>query len=158
MPKSSTASTDVVIDAGVGAARVLPLPYSPFAWAAWRQWERDNAGCYAPSLWQYEAASAIRKTWAAAVISAEEADAALTMLLDLQVQLIPADTDLIRRALWWANRLQHRVISDSIYLALSERGGMDFWTADQRLVNGARQAGAAWVHWIGEAAAPQAES
>jgi len=158
MPSSSSASTAVVIDAGVGVARVLAMSFSPSVRTAWQRWRQDNVSLYAPSLWQYETASAIRKSWAAGLISADEADAGLSTLLNFEVRIIAADGELIRRAIRWAERLQQRVAYDGVYIALSERSGMDFWTTDQRLANGARQAGADWVHWIGELVSPAAAS
>jgi len=35
-------------------------------------------------------------------------------------------------------------------MAVAEQMGLPLWTADQRLVNGTRQIGVTWVHWIGE--------
>ncbi|HSR30541.1 MAG TPA: type II toxin-antitoxin system VapC family toxin [Anaerolineae bacterium] len=54
------------------------------------------------------------------------------------------------RALRWADRLGHSKAYDAHYLALAEQEGIELWTADRRLANGAQQAGAHWVHWIGE--------
>jgi predicted nucleic acid-binding protein len=39
---------------------------------------------------------------------------------------------------------------DAHYLAVSEQIGADYWTADERLYNMARQLGINWVHWIME--------
>jgi hypothetical protein len=49
-----------------------------------------------------------------------------------------------------SNRLGQSKAYDAFYLALAERLKAEFWTADQRLANGARQLGANWAHWIGE--------
>jgi predicted nucleic acid-binding protein len=54
------------------------------------------------------------------------------------------------RALRWADRLGHAKAYDAHYLALAEQEGLELWTADRRLSNGAQQAGAHCVHWIGE--------
>jgi predicted nucleic acid-binding protein len=53
-------------------------------------------------------------------------------------------------ALRWAERLGHSRTYNAQYLAVAEQWGLPLWTADQRLVNGARQVGVTWVHWVGE--------
>jgi predicted nucleic acid-binding protein len=53
-------------------------------------------------------------------------------------------------ALSWASKLQHARAYDSGYLALAERENAWLWTADRRLVNGARQHGFSQIAWIGE--------
>lgn len=153
MTRSSEASPTIVIDAGVGLGLVLNLPYSPAARLAWQTWQAEGVELYAPSLWVYETTSALRKTWAVGNLTAVEATAALDTLLALEVQLVPdEDGELRRAALRWAARLNQRAAYDGFYLALADRFGTEFWSTDQRLVNGARQTGAAWVRWIGEAA------
>ena len=49
-----------------------------------------------------------------------------------------------------AERLDHSKTCDAHYLALAGEMGVEFWTADERLVKGARQAGAGWVRWVME--------
>ena len=63
---------------------------------------------------------------------------------------VPPSPELHDRAWYWAGRLNQSKTYDAQYVALAELERADFWTADRRLVNGARQAGAGWVHWIGE--------
>jgi predicted nucleic acid-binding protein len=158
MPSFSNASTAVVIDAGVGASLVLNLVHSPVTRAAWQRWLESGVDILAPTLWHDETISTIRKSIAAGLISEADSIAALDALISLDVQIVSADADLLRGALRWAARLNQRVAYDSAYLALAERAGLAFWSADRRLVNGARQAGATWVHWIGEAAEPLPEA
>ena len=57
---------------------------------------------------------------------------------------------LCERAFDWATRLNQLPVYDSFFLALAEKLDAEFWTADRRLVNGARQVGVEWVHWVGE--------
>ncbi len=50
----------------------------------------------------------------------------------------------------WAAKIQHSRAYDSFYLALAEQEDAWLWTADKRLVNGARQNGFSHIAWIGE--------
>jgi predicted nucleic acid-binding protein len=147
-----------VIDAGVGIARVLDLAYSAETHAAWERWEQASVDLYAPSLWQYETANTVRKSLSLNLITSDQAVEALETILDLDVAIVSADAELARSASRWASRLKQRAIYDSFYLALAERWGKDFWSTDKRLVNGARQIGATWVHWIGEAVPTESDS
>lgn len=54
------------------------------------------------------------------------------------------------QALLWAKRLGQSRTYDAPYLAVAEEQRAELWTADRRLSNGAVQAGATFVHWIGE--------
>ena len=98
-----------------------------------------------------EGASAIRSYVHARHISIEEGRVALDDLLSMDVDLVQMDGSLCRSAFEWALRLRQARAYDGFYLALAEDHGVDLWTADRRLANAARQAGAPWVHWIGEA-------
>lgn len=66
---------------------------------------------------------------------AEEADisGALAVLMDLQLQVEPAGWDLLRKAtaIAWAYRV---TIYDAAYVALAERLGFPFLTADEALL------------------------
>jgi predicted nucleic acid-binding protein len=66
---------------------------------------------------------------------AEEADtaAALAVLSDLQLQIEPMDWDLLRKAtaIAWAYGV---ALSDAAYVALAERLGFPFLTADEALL------------------------
>ncbi len=52
--------------------------------------------------------------------------------------------------LMMSERLGQARTYEAQYLALAEKLGVEFWTADQRLVNGARRIGMSWVRWVGE--------
>jgi len=45
----------------------------------------------------------------------------------------------------WSERIGHRVIYDSVYLALADGMNAELWTADRRLYQRARRAGADFV-------------
>jgi predicted nucleic acid-binding protein len=113
-------------------------------------WQRTEAALFAPTLLGYEIVTALRKAVVAEMITPDEASDAIGSLLDLDVQMVPPTRDLHDSALQWSERLRQKAAYDAQYLALAEQMGAEFWTADQRLANGAQQTGATWVHWIGE--------
>jgi predicted nucleic acid-binding protein len=53
------------------------------------------------------------------------------------------------RALELADRFGLSATYDAHYLALAEREGCEYWTADERLWNSVR-AQLGWVRWLGE--------
>jgi predicted nucleic acid-binding protein len=64
-----------------------------------------------------------------------------------------SDDALLRRGLALATQFNRPTAYDAQYLAVAERLGCDFWTADERLYN-AVNTQLAWVHWLGGAATP----
>jgi predicted nucleic acid-binding protein len=138
-----------VIDANLIAALVLPLPYSDEATRAMMNWQRTGTELIAPVLLEYEVAAILRKAIVAQWLSEDLALEALDTIMELNVRCFGPTRDLHERALRWADRLGHSKAYDVQYLALAEEQGVEFWTADRRLVNGALQAGVHWVHWIG---------
>ena len=142
---------NAVIDANMLAALILPLPYSDQATQRIMAWKRDGSELLAPVLLEYELASILRKAVIAQWLTNDLAVEALGKILVLNVRCLTPTTHLHERALRWADRLGHSKAYDGHYLALAEQERVEFWTADRRLAIGARQAGACWVRWIGEA-------
>jgi len=140
----------IVIDANLAAALVLDLEFSELTSQVWRQWQTSTTAVFAPQLWLYELATILRKAVALGGIQAQTAEEALVAALQLGVTIVDADEDQCRSALRWAERLGQTAAYDSFYLALASRLQADFWSADRRLVNAARQAGLRWAHWVGE--------
>jgi predicted nucleic acid-binding protein len=149
MATSAADSPTIVIDAGIGVSSALDVPLSEATSRAWETWRQAQLEVCAPQLWRYEVTSVLRKTLALGALEPQEAADALSTVLALDITLVPPDDDLCRAAFGWAGRLRHNAAYDGFYLAVAERLGADFYTADQRLANAARQAGAAWVYWIG---------
>lgn len=142
-------SSVVVVDASIAVHTVLATDLSEWADAAWVMWQRQDTTTCAPQLWLYELTSAVHKVFMRGQIDEQAAMAALDTALGLGVRLV-SDDDLHRQAFSWATRLGRLAAYDCFYLALAEQLGTELWAADRALTNAARQAGAPWVHWIGE--------
>jgi predicted nucleic acid-binding protein len=141
---------NLVVDANVVAALVLPLPYSDRATQRFVDWKRDGMQLNAPLLLEYEVVSVLRKAVVAGMIDSETTAETVRRILALNVRCLPPTAELHLRALRWAERLGQSVAYDAQYLALAEHQQAELWTADRRLVESARQAGLSWVRWIGE--------
>jgi len=137
---------NLVIDSGIGVAQVLYHPYSPQVHRLWRTWGADSdIAIHAPHLWVAETSTALRKSVFAGLLSAEEGQQLLRILLQLPVRLAD-DRALAQDALTWAGRLGQKRVYDALYLALAARLEGELWTTDRRLFRRARQLGLDWVH------------
>lgn len=144
----------VAVDANLIAALVLPLPYSDQATQGVTAWKRAGVALLAPLLLEYEMATILRKAVVARWLTPDLAVEAMAKVLALNIHRLPPTPNLHEQALRWAHRLGHSKAYDAHYLAVAEQEQVELWTADRRLANDARQAGAAWVRWIGEIATP----
>jgi predicted nucleic acid-binding protein len=140
----------VVVDSNLAVFTVIDTELSKLATRVWLQFSSSGIMFYAPHLWIYETTSVIRKFYAFGTITKTEAESALILLDQLQVRFVPDDLGLRKSALSWATRLRQKAAYDGFYLAAAEQLDAELWTADQALVNNARQLGASWVHWMGE--------
>lgn len=141
-------TSSVIVDANLAVYSVLNTPHSSIAARTLQQLNQRGVQLCAPSLWWCEVTSVIHRYHFAGLISDSTAYAALELLtVELGVQPIDVKA---RVAFDWATRLRQKAAYDGFYLAAAEQMGAELWTADQALVNNARQAGAAWVHWMGE--------
>lgn len=145
-------SSTLVIDANIAVWAVLPIVASSGMDTLGRieGWKQEGLRLVAPSLWLPECTSAIRHSVYATLISMDAARTAMSDLFALGVEVIPIGEESCRSALDWAARLGQARAYDGFYMAMAEALGAEFWTADKRLVNGAKQAGVSWVRWIGE--------
>lgn len=133
---------EVVADANLLIADVLPVDYSREAHRRLTGWLEEGTQIYAPSLWLYEAASTLRKSQAAGALGTVTVAEALDALLAAPVTTIAPDANLLHGTVSWAARLGDRVAYDAAYVALADSLGATFWTADAALFRRARAAGA----------------
>ncbi len=140
----------IVLDANIGLALVISLPFSKTVERAWKSWLETQAAIYVPTLWDYETTSGLRRSIYLKLISEESAFTGLDYLDRLIIHRIPPSTRLNKQALIWAKRLNQGKAYDSVYVAAAKSVKAKLYTADERLVNACRSIGANWVHWIGE--------
>ena len=147
-------SSVCVVDSNIAIWTALPSGASVDVRPLFERWRRDYVELFAPDLWLAECTSVIRHYVFRGVLSTADGRKILDDLLALDIQLQAPTPELCRAALHWAERLNQARAYDSFYLALAERLGAQFWTADERLVNRAREVGAEWAHWVGEGEQP----
>jgi predicted nucleic acid-binding protein len=139
----------IVIDANIGVALVCPLLYSRACRDRMEEWLRQGMNLVVPALWDYEIAAALRKQWAHNLLTREAALEGLTHLFGLPIQRVSASPELLAQAMIWAERLGQMTTYDAQYLALSERLGAPFWTADRKLYRRCKEIGVDWVNLVG---------
>ncbi len=98
----------------------------------WRRWRAEGRFIVAPALIFYEIVNALCRYVVAGYLMAEQAEEALEALLALGIHT-ESDEALHLRALQIAHRFGLPAAYDAHYLALAERPGAEFWTADRRL-------------------------
>jgi predicted nucleic acid-binding protein len=150
MNETGLSSPALIVDANIALWAVLPVPQGAQANRRFKQWADKGIRIMAPAWWLAECTTGIRRTSSTGNISDTEARQALVAVFKLGVETAPIDQELCESALEWSERIQQSRAYDAFYLALAERENAEFWTADKRLANAAKQAGADWVHWIGE--------
>ena len=85
----------------------------------------------APPLFAYETESVLQERWYSKAMTEGGVDAALTQLTAIGVQLV-THLDMVTRARAIARQCNQPRIYDSLYAALAELRGCEFWTADRR--------------------------
>ena len=100
----------------------------------WRGWRAAQREFVAPVLLRFEVTNALHRLRRAGVVSSPTTllllDAALAEPITLH-----ADQDLHTAALGFAARFDLPAAYDAHYLALADRLGVAFWTADRRLAH-----------------------
>jgi predicted nucleic acid-binding protein len=148
----TSANRLLVIDASVAVWVLIPVMVPPGISVGTRliAWRRAGITLVAPAHWLAECTSAIRGNVFMRALTAAEGRQALADLFTLPVELRPFTPALCLAAFEWSGRIRQKRAYDAFYLALAEELDTEFWSADQRLVNSARQAGMTRAHWIGE--------
>jgi predicted nucleic acid-binding protein len=138
-----------VVDASV-VVDVLAPDVSSMAPARklFAKWLADGATLVAPSLLWLETANALlagirRNRWNGA-----DADSAATLLARIPIRRIDAESDM-SRAFELARRYDNWPVYDMLYVAIAERTGEEFVTADAKLC--ARLAHLGWVKLVTDA-------
>ncbi len=140
----------ITIDANIAVWAVLPNIAVIQTLQQIKTWHQEERQIIAPDLLIAEASSVIRRCVFMRQITKDEGEQALTDLFLLGIETVPLTLELCKTAVTWASTLQHARLYDSLYLALAEQQQAELWTADKRLINGAKQHGFPRIHWIGE--------
>ncbi|MBI3945150.1 MAG: type II toxin-antitoxin system VapC family toxin [Armatimonadetes bacterium] len=142
----------ICVDASVVAAILMPDPLSEAATRAWQSWLAGGRILVAPVHYAAEAVSAIRRWALFGQVSVEEETAALTDLLTRIFPLVevPAhNPETWHRACVLARReLRRAGVYDTLYLAVAEEMGAEFWTGDQNLERALTADGRPLPPWI----------
>lgn len=137
----------VILDSGVFLAVTLNERYREQAVNLIRYIRETRTQITGPLLFRYEFVSVIRKAVFQQRLTSEEATKGLNELLTMPIQF-HLDNALLVRAYELATQFNRPTAYDSQYLALAERLGCDFWTADEKLFN-TTHAALTWVKWVG---------
>ena len=139
-----------VVDSNIIASLFLPAPYSAQSTGLMKTWDATGEDLIAPTLFEYEIATIVRRATITGQLEKGQALAILMQLLNTRVDTVPPSAALHRDALRLAERIGQSKAYDAHYLALAARENATLWTADKRLANAARQIGLTWVQWIGD--------
>ncbi|MFZ2095143.1 MAG: type II toxin-antitoxin system VapC family toxin [Anaerolineales bacterium] len=145
---SSTVPPNIVIDANIAVKAILPIESKSDVLERMVSWHRSRSKIFAPELLFAETVSVIRRGIFDRWITEEEGQAAIVDLYRLGVEIVPSDVGISQAALAWAGRLGQSKAYDGFYLAVAERQGAELWTADEKLVNRAKQLNITWIRWI----------
>ena len=122
----------VCIDASV----VIPMLVDPThsIHGLWSGWRDSGQPFVAPMLLRYEVTNGLHRYFVSGQRSLEVIESALGAFLDMPIEFQDEALDSIRAASM-ARRFRRTATYDAHYLAVADRLGTDFWTADRRLVN-----------------------
>ncbi len=136
-------NSSVCVDASL-VIRLIADPKDAAVRQKWEGWDTDARHIVAPTLLYYEVGNVLYRYQQADVMSESAVRLALKAAFSLPVHLY-GDRALHWRALAIAQRFSLPAAYDAHYLALADRLGGEFWTADQKL---ARAVGhdLPWVH------------
>jgi predicted nucleic acid-binding protein len=141
---------NIVLDANIMAAIILPLPYSHASEKRISTWKLEGKLLTAPVLWEYELITVLRRATVQGLLNQKQVKQIFQKVKTVNIESVWPTEALHQRALIWADRLGQSRAYDAQYLALAEQFGTDLWTGDRRLANAAARLGLSWVHWIGE--------
>jgi predicted nucleic acid-binding protein len=128
----------VVVDASLAVKWLVNEEGTEKAVALLERWADRQTVIAAPPLLPVEITNVLYKRVRRAEITVSDAVILLRQLLGLGIAL--RSTELLHQsALEWAGRLGLPAAYDSYYLALADYLGCEFWTADERLYNTAKE-------------------
>lgn len=142
------------VDASFVAAVLLTEPSGPRAGALWEEWVSSDRRLLSAVPFAGEVISAVRRARVRGRLSADRANQAFRTFVDdllPDVEVVPGTVGTWERAWEWSEELGRANVYDSIYLALAEEMGAEFWTTDENLYRALEADGRpapAWVHLV----------
>ena len=135
----------ICVDASL-VIRLVADPNDQTVLRLWEQWDAEGRQLAAPALLYYEVTNALFRYQKMGLMGPSSVRLALQAALSLPLHL-HQDAGLHRRALDLADRFGLPAAYDAHYLALAERLGAEFWTADRRLAQAVQDA-MPWVRLL----------
>jgi predicted nucleic acid-binding protein len=114
----------------------------------WRAWSSAGQQFVAPVLQRYELTNGLHRYQVSGQLSVALVERSLSFAFGIPVVFHDLVTD-HQRAMEIARQFNRPAAYDAHYLALAERLGIEFWTADRRLANAVRPS-LSWVHLVGD--------
>lgn len=143
----SKAALIMVVDASVSIKWVNPKESGADRAALMRDdYKVGKLHLIAPSFWEYEIASGVRRAVYRGDLLPDEGQAAIEELLGLGIELHPIPN---ARTAYALSERYGRGLYDCFYLDLAEREGCELWTADRKLYHALKES-LPWVCWIDE--------
>lgn len=140
----------IIIDASIATKWIVPEHDSQQASILLTEWKRNEYTLLAPVLFVYEITNILYRKALAGDIAYEDIAPGLINILSNSVELDKStDKQLSLRAIELAHQFRLLATYDAHYLALAEREGCEFWTADTRLWRAVRDK-LEWVHTLAE--------
>ncbi|MCL4486829.1 MAG: type II toxin-antitoxin system VapC family toxin [Chloroflexi bacterium] len=125
--------THVCVDAGLIVKFVSPESDSELVEAQLQQWKTEGVDLIAPAYAAAEIDSVLRNKVVRKELAPDVAEAAFHLALRLPIAF-ESTTEDRERAWELAKDLGLPTVYDAVYLAVAERKGCEFWTADRKLV------------------------
>ena len=129
----SSSDDCVCVDASIAIKLLVDEPDSVDAMAQWETWVRSGTMVYAPRLFVWECANAVRRAVVQGRLPADEAVAALQRLTGIDVDLVNVEDDVIHVYQNFVAKYDMPAMYDATYLAVADMLGCELWTADKRL-------------------------
>lgn len=140
----------VVVDASVAVKWVVEEDNSHIAIELLMEWKRQNKSIIVPALFVYEMTNILFKKVRRGKIPLNEAKEAISSILAMEIEVYwSINPDLSIHGLELASTHKLPATYDAHYLALAEREGCEFWTADARLYHAVREQ-LAWVRLMAD--------
>ena len=129
----SSPDDSVCVDASLAIKLLVDEADSTEALAQWETWVRSGTMIYAPRLFVWECANAVRCAVVQGRLPADEAVDAIQRLTDIDVDLVNVEDDVVHVYRSFVAKYDMPAVYDATYLAAADMLGCELWTADRRL-------------------------